>query len=44
MSVTGSKIYGRRSDVTVVISVGSEVLVAVLMKIKSFGMLHCVDW
>jgi hypothetical protein len=43
-SITRMKIYGGRSDVTVVISVESEVLVAVLMKIKSSGMLHRVDW
>jgi len=44
LSITRMKIYGGRSDVTVVISMGSEVLAAVLMKIKSSGMLHRVDW
>jgi len=43
LSITCIKIYGGRSDVTVVIAEGSKVLAAVLMKIKSSGMLNCVD-
>jgi len=43
LSITCMKIYGGRTDVTVVIAEGSKVLAAVLMKIKSSGMLNCVD-
>jgi len=43
LSITCMKIHGGRSDVTVVIAEGSKVLAAVLKKIKSSGMLNCVD-
>ena len=44
LSITRMKMDGGRSDVTVYIFVGSEVLAAVLLKIKSSGVLHRVDW
>jgi hypothetical protein len=44
LSITRIKIYEVRSDVTVVITMGFEVLATILMKTKFSGMLYLVDW